>query len=122
MPDATYAITGRKPSPDTGFAGDAALITWTLTQGQSGESVQLAAYTDRTVQFAGTWGGTSISLEGSMDGTTYTVLTDPQGNAITKTANAIEAVTEGTVYVRPKATGGDGTTSVKVMLLAKGDA
>jgi hypothetical protein len=60
--------------------------------------------------------GGTISIQGSLDGTNWVILTDPQGNAITKTAAAIESISEATPYIRPIVTAGDGTTSLSVLL------
>lgn len=78
----------------------------------------------RSVQFTGTFGtGGTILLEGSNDGTNYVTLTDPQGNAISKTAAGIEAIEETTVYIRPRVSAGDGTTSlVATLFLGRNNA
>ncbi len=67
----------------------------------------------------GTWGGGSITLKGSNDGTNYYPLTDPQGNAITKTADSLEQITELTQFIKPEITAGDATTSLTVKLLLR---
>lgn len=60
--------------------------------------------------------GGSVTLEGSNDGVTFFPLTDPQGNAITKTAAALEVIEEVPRYIRPNCTAGDGTTDISVIL------
>ena len=99
----------------------ATLVTWSgLLNGDDGTRVTLSDFPDRTVQFLGTFGtGGSVSFEGSNDGTNWLVLTDPQGNAITKTAASMEFVTETPLYVRPRVTAGDGTTDLTVILFAR---
>ena len=99
----------------------AALITWTgLLNGDDGAPVQWCDFADRCMQVAGTFGvGGSVTLEGSNDGTNFLALNDPQGNAITKTAAAIEQVLELPRYVRPRVTAGDGTTSLTVTILMR---
>lgn len=99
----------------------ATLVTWSgLLNGDTGTRVSYTDFPDRTVQFLGTFGtGGSVSFEGSNDGTNWVVLTDPQGNAITKTAAGIEAVTETPRYVRPSVTAGDGTTNLTVIMFAR---
>lgn len=73
---------------------------------------------DKTVQISGTFGiGGSLTLQGSNDGTNWFPLTDPQGNAITKTAAALETVTENPVFIRPFITAGDGSTDLNVYLV-----
>lgn len=100
------------------FGDRAHVVTWTpLANGDSGNPIQLAGSTIRSIQFDGTFGaGGSISLEGSNDGTSYFILTDPQANAITKTATALEEIQEHTRFVRPRVTAGDGTTSLSARM------
>lgn len=97
--------------------GDFRVVTWTgLLNGDDGERAELAAFSDRSVQFTGTFGtGGSVTLEGSNDGTTYFALSDPQGVAITRTAAGLKAVSELTRFIRPRVTAGDGTTSLTVV-------
>lgn len=74
-------------------------------------------YSDKTVYMYGTFGG-NMSFEGSPDpsGTTYVVLTDAQGNAISgKSAAFVEQILEGAYKVRPVA--GVGVGDVDVFLL-----
>ncbi len=99
----------------------ACMITWTeLDSDDSGEAVSLVDYTDRTVAITGTFGvGGSITMQGSNDNTNWFALTDPQGNAITKTAAAMELMMEAPLYIRPLVTAGDGTTSLTVKVLCR---
>lgn len=102
--------------------GSVMVVTWTplTTTNQTGSALQLPRNADKTVTITGTWGvGGSVTLQGSNDGTTWLSLTDPQGNAITKTADGIEAITENPLYIRPNCTAGDGTTSIKVIVAAR---
>lgn len=95
-----------------------ALVVWTgLDADDSGEPVQLPDFPDKTVTIEGTFSvGGSCTLQGSNDGTNYYSLTDPQGNAITKTAAGIELVTENPKYIRPLVTAGDGSTAIEARL------
>lgn len=73
---------------------------------------------DRSVQITGTFGDNTVVLQGSNDGTNWVTLSDPQGNAISKTAAAIEAVLEYTRMVRPTCTAtGTGTDLVVTMIV-----
>lgn len=79
-------------------------FTWDLTTANPiGDPIdgRFSEFADRTVYFLGTWGGATAVFEGG-DGTTYLSLTDPQGTAISKTADAIETVTEVPEYSRPE--------------------
>jgi hypothetical protein len=75
-------------------------------------------YSDKTVYMLGTFGG-NMSFEGSPDpaGTTYVVLTDPQGTAISgKSAAFVEQILEGAYKARPVAAVGVGAVDVFLML------
>lgn len=99
----------------------ACIITWpALANGNDGAPVELAQYPDRSIQVAGTFGsGGSCAIEGSIDGTNWATLNDPQGNALTITAAKIEAVAELVRYLRPHVTAGDGTTALTVTLIMR---
>lgn len=84
--------------------GDTIKFTWALTTANEvGSPIpgRYSAYGDRTVYVVGgTWGGATLVWQGG-DSSTYVSLTDPQGNAISKTADFIEAVTEVPEFSRP---------------------
>jgi hypothetical protein len=99
----------------------ACLLVWTtLDSDDSGAPAEMVDYPDMTVAITGTFGvAGSITMQGSNDGTNYFALTDPQGNAITKTAAGMEIIVEAPRYVRPLVTGGDGTTSLTATVLCR---
>ena len=76
-------------------------------------------YSDRTVHIFGTFTTATCLIEGSLDGTNWITLTDPQGNALSKTAASLENVQELTPYVRPRLTGANFTTDITVVLYAR---
>ena len=84
-----------------------------------GSSYPMPGATIKSVQIEGTFDSATVVLEGSNDGTNWKTLTDPQGNAISKTAAAIEAIEENTRYVRPNSSGGGATQSITVTLLSR---
>jgi hypothetical protein len=87
-----------------------------------GTPVRFEPYSDRTVQMNGTFNNVTMVLEGSLEeggAGTYFTLTDPQGNAISKTSAAGEAVTEIAQYVRPNGSGGGIVSNVTVTLLMR---
>lgn len=94
-------------------------VQWTLGQGDVGLPSKTPTFSDRAVQFSGPFGTASVTLEGTLNGTDYLPLTDPQGNAITKTVASIEAISENAWFIRPKVTGGDGTTAIVCTLLSR---
>jgi len=107
---------------DTTFGNNLVMYTtWSgLLNGDSGTPYSMPGFADRAFQITGVFGvGGSISIEGSLNGTSYIVLTDPQGNALTKTAAAIEQISEIVKFIRPNVTAGDGTTNLTVSLIAR---
>lgn len=117
---ATPTITGVKPLASE---GNFALVTWNLTTADpTGVAVAYHDFSDRTVQAFGTFGGATIEWQGSLDGgTTWVVLTDPQGTALTKTAAFLEAVQEMVPLIRPVLTVVGVGATITAILYARGD-
>lgn len=101
-----------------GFQDYAIKVTWeTLTEtNTTGEAFLIAAFNTIAIQFAGTFGGATIVLEGSIDGTTYFTLDDVEGAAISKTSAGMETSGDYALYVRPKVTGGTGVDLDAIMI------
>lgn len=100
------------------YDGSIMKFQWTITGTNDGAPMPWAQWADRSVQFAGTWGGGTIVWEGSNDGgTTWVTLTDAQAVALSKTADAMEQIVEITELARPRAT--VGVTSVVVSCVAR---
>jgi hypothetical protein len=108
-------------SQDSGI--DAVVITWAnLTNAgpDSGQPVQRPALVDRSVQVTGTFGaGGAVVFEGSNDGVNFYTLNSPQGSALSVTVAGLTQVTEASAWMRPRITGGDGTTSLTVTVCAR---
>jgi hypothetical protein len=96
------------PTITPNITGDQSVmsIAWTplTSTNTAGTAVAYPQWRDRTVAITGAFDSCTVVLEGSIDGTNYFTLTDPQGNAISKTAAAMEAVTEMVRFVRPRRT------------------
>jgi len=120
---AAVALAGAKPTVSGGAPGDAVTATWVLTTADpNGDPVVgYEDYADRTVQFYGTFGGATVQLQGRLDVVGgYEPLTDPQGNAITKTAAALEAVLEAVPLTRAALTVvGAGASITAVLYMRK---
>jgi hypothetical protein len=103
------------------FGENVHVITWTpLTSANAaGTAVQMPGSADRTVQITGTFDSATVVMQGSLDGTNWFTLGDPQGNTISKTSAALEAISELVRYIRPSTSGGGGTQSLTVMLLMR---
>lgn len=96
------------------------VVSWKNLAGtDSGTPVSIGEYYDRSVQISGTFGGATVTIEGSNDGVSYFPLTDPQGNAISKTTGGIEQIMELTRFVRPVVTGGTGS-NINVFMYVRG--
>jgi len=95
-------------------------VRWLLGNADVGVPVDLGGFSDRSVHVSGTFGGATIVFKGSNnDSVSGVVLTDPQGNAITKTSESIEAVTELTQTVWPESSGGTGTAVIVDLFMHK---
>lgn len=102
--------------------GSAKSVAWALANGESGDPVEFGDFPDRSVQIGGTFGaGGTVVIKGSNDGVNYIVLTDPQGNPLSFTAEGIEAISEVTEFLRPAVTAGDGTTAITITAFMRGD-
>ena len=77
----------------------------------------LAGFADKSIQLTGTFGAAgAVLIEGSNDGTNYSLLTNAQGAALPTTSAGLAAITEAVIFVRPRITAGDGTTSLTVTM------
>lgn len=97
------------------------VVTWALLTAANavGAAIEMPGSSDRSVQIDGTFDSATVVLQGSNDGETWFTLTDPQGNAISKTSAALEMISELTRYIRPSTSGGGGSQSVNVRVLLK---
>lgn len=82
------------------------IISWALTTANpDGAPLELGAWADRTWQAAGTWGGATLTFQGSNDGTNWFTLSNAAGGtAATLSANGGLATIELPRYVRPNLT------------------
>lgn len=90
------------------------VIEWTgLLQGDTGAWMETAHYGDKTLHVYGTYGGATVTLQGSNENTPSNgfALTTPTG-ALSFTSNDGAQVLENPLHIRPVVTGGDGTTSL----------
>jgi hypothetical protein len=100
------------------YDGSVLKFEWTLTGTDDGAPMPFAQWADRSVQFAGGWGGGTVVWEGSNNSaTTYDTLMDAQSVALSKTANSMEQIVEISELARPRAT--VSVTSVVVSCVAR---
>ncbi|MCK5601935.1 hypothetical protein KAR91_08705 [Candidatus Pacearchaeota archaeon] len=116
MAEVTPVITSIGKNDSTFKAVIAALTT----TNDRGTPIDVSDFDVESVQFNGTPGvGGTFSAQGSNDKTNWFALTDPQGNAITKTAAALEQVTERCHWIRPFVSAGDGSTDIDATFILR---
>lgn len=97
------------------------LVKWEgLTNGDQGRPIEFVDHADRTVQFLGTFDTSTVSMKGSMDGTTYGLITDADNaNVEVTAAGAPLVLREIPRYTRPECTAGGGSTDIDCYLLIR---
>lgn len=94
-------------------SGEERIITVAALGGDTSTPIAFGAWADCSVQFAGTFGTSTISIEGSNDGVNWAPLSDAQGNSLAGVATAkIEQILETTRYKRVVVSAGTGNVSV----------
>lgn len=110
----------RQPIAKTLNTTNAAVqITWSgLLQGDNGDGIDYTHYLNKTFQVFGTFGGASITVQGSNDGTNWAALSDGQGATLSLTSSKpLRRSDDIPMFVRPVVSGGDGTTSLTVVCI-----
>lgn len=96
-------------------------VLWEGLDGDdNGEALEMPAWSDRSVQFVGTFDSGTVILQGSNDGVTWATLQDLEGTAISTTSAALVSVMEITRYVRPSVSGGGGSCDIDVHMIITG--
>lgn len=96
------------------------LFKWSgVTQADTCEPVQSSGSYDRSVQVVGDFGGGAIEIHGSNDGVNFSILTDPQGIALSFNSSKIEIVMELTKYLKPVPVGGS-SMNLNIIILMRG--
>jgi len=106
----------------TKLGADAAKIVWVLTNTNADGAVldkHWADYADRTVSVDGTFGGASVAIQGSADGSSWASLTDHSGTDIAMSAAASVVISEIPLKTRPLLSGGAGATINVTMVLRR---
>ena len=94
-------------------SGEERVITVLALGGDTSAEIAFGAWADCSVQFAGTFGSSTVSIEGSNDGDNWAPLSDAQGNSLAGVATAkIEQILETTRYKRVVVSAGTGNVSV----------
>lgn len=98
--------------------GSCMLVQWAAVANTNTCSpVSLPKHNDRSIQVEGTFGGATVTLGGSNDGTNYESLSSPANTAISLTATGIKAVLENALFHAPLISGGGGTQALTITML-----
>lgn len=92
-----------------------AIMTWSaMAGGDTGKPARMGRYSDKTVQVIGD--ATTVAIEGSNDGSTWTDLTDQSGTALALVGASadLETILQNPLYIRPNVTGGASSTVIVV--------
>lgn len=109
-------ITDVSPNGD----GSAMQAVWAAaTEADTFAAIKMAGFSARSISIQGTFGSATVVLNGSIDGTNYSGLSNAAGVAISKTSAAVVGVFEATLYYQPAASGGS-SQSLTVSMLFTG--
>lgn len=104
------AVTAPNPSyHEENYSKKAEGITYawtTITENDTCSGVSAPAFTDRSIQVSGAFGGATVAIHGSNDGTNYVALTTDGSTACSFTAAGLKTVYEPTLYIKPVISGG----------------
>lgn len=105
------------------LSGDRSIVgfDWALTTADpTGAGITQLDYADRTFVAYGTWGGATLTIEGSNDGTNWVPLSDAAGAAdATASANKAITIVELTKFIRPNLTTPGTGAAVTASLVAR---
>jgi hypothetical protein len=99
-------------------AQSVATAKWVLNDGDVGLPISLTDWADRSVQVDGTFGGGTVTVEGSNDGTNWFTLRDPQGTSLSFTSAGLKQIMETTLFMRANLTSGT-TVTVNITVCAR---
>ena len=113
------------------FADDAMVVTWAslTTTNNYGAPVQMPGRADRSIQLTGTLGAAgAVTMYGSnvfdpnlANDADWAILDDAKGNPLVLSTLRIEEIVTLPLWIRPKITAGDGSTSLTARLVMKGN-
>jgi hypothetical protein len=113
IPAAAFAVDVPRTPTGSVIAPGVQLFTWAGLDGDdTGVPVNVAKCKQLTAHvYSGTYGSSTVTVEGSNDpavatSTEWVGLADINGNAVSKTADAIEQIAETPYWFRPKTASG----------------
>ena len=103
---------------DRNSINGAVLVTWALTDADTGTAFPVPYAADLTVQVSGTFGSATAVLQGSNDGTNWATLNAVVGTNTSFTVAGIRKVAENPGYIRAVTSGGSSST-ISVVVAVK---
>lgn len=103
------------------FRDNSTLVTWTLGDADTGAAVESPGSNLRSVQVTGTFGSSTVTIQGSNDGTNYVTLKDSGGTTMTFTSasTTIRNVLEVSRFIRAISSGGTAAATVVSLLMIR---
>lgn len=109
-------ITDVSPNGD----GSAMQAVWaSATEADSFAAIKMPGFLARSISIQGTFGSATVVINGSIDGTNYSGLTNMAGSALSKTSAFCGGVGDAVLYYQPAASGGSSQILVVSMLFTK---
>jgi len=87
--------------------------TWVLGNADSGTPEEFSRYPNKSIQIGTTgdvFGGATVLVEGSDDNVTYTTIKDVSGNSVSTLTATRYDVVDIPYFIRPRSSGGTGTS------------
>jgi hypothetical protein len=113
-------------TPLRSYGNNVVVVSWSpiTTANNDGQRFEMPGSADRSVQVFGTFGaGGTITFQGSNEATPSAWVTLAAAGDATEdmifTASDMKQLLESTRWVRPLLSGGDGTTSLTVLMLVR---
>lgn len=99
---------------------DLVLASWAITTANlDGLKVEFGQWADRCFTASGTWGGATLAIQGSNDGTNWMTLNIASSGTATASADKAMQIVETPRYVRPYLTTAGSGAVITVMMLAR---
>lgn len=96
------------------------LLTWSsITESDTALTVDLEQVVEEiSIQLTGTFGGATVLIQGSNDGTNYETLKQLDGSSASFTAVALASILERPLYLKPSISGGS-SQSITIVAMVK---
>lgn len=121
---AQFAFAGTQAYSVAKIAGNdqrGLMVTWSaLLTGNTGIPFESSTHVYRVVQASGTFGGATVIMQGSNDGTNWVTLNDVASTpaAVSFTSTGMAKILMSTKYIRPSVSGGSGAAiDINLLLL-----